>query len=77
MNFIEVLRQEYVENNCVFSSGFVEGDDIDTMYLRLEKDGKEPTIILLRPDEMACIAWLASGALWSNEMQRIITKKEN
>jgi len=67
----EVLRQEYAGNNCVFSAGFVKGSEIDTMYLSFEKDGEEPEIIHLRPDEMACIAYLASGVLWSGEMYRL------
>ena len=69
LKYIEVLRQEYSGNDCMFSSGFVEGLEFDTMYIRLEKQGVEPEIIHLRPDEMACIAWLASGVLWSNEMK--------
>lgn len=74
LSYDEVLKQEYSKNNCVFSAGFVEGHPVDTMYIRLEREGEEPTIILLRPDEMASIAWLASGVLWSNEM-RLITCK--
>ena len=73
MQYDEVMKQEYSENKCVFSAGFVTGHEIDTMYIRLEKDGSEPEIILLRPDEMACIAWLASGVLWSNEMRFLKT----
>ena len=72
LEYHEILRQEYVENNCVFSAGFVNGDKIDTMYIRLERDGAEPTIILLRPDEMTCILWLASGVLWSKEMHLLV-----
>ena len=67
LEYQEVLRQEQSGNNCVFSAGFVEGHEVDTMYIRLEKDGTEPTILLFRPDEMATIAWLASGVLWSKE----------
>jgi hypothetical protein len=67
--YTELIRQEYAGNGCIFSSGFVEGDDKpdeDTMYLKLEKDGVEPTILLLRPDELQSLAWCASGALWSH-----------
>jgi hypothetical protein len=67
MEYQEVLRQEYAGNNCIFSAGFT-GHEVDTMYIKLEKDGEEPTILLFRPDEMAVIAWLASGVLWSHEM---------
>ena len=74
MEFTENARQEYTGNNCIFSAGFVDGHPVDTMYLKLEKDGEEPITILLRPDEMAIIAWLASGVLWSGEMQRMDNK---
>ena len=42
------------------------------LYLRLEKDNEEPTILLLRIDEMAIIAWLASGVVWSYEIGKLI-----
>lgn len=64
----EMCRQEYGGNDCVFSAGFVTGDSKpaeDTVYLCLEKEGTEPTILLLRPDEMQAIAWVVSGTLWS------------
>jgi len=64
--FTEVIRQEY--SNCVFSAGNVEGHPVDTMYLKLERNGKIDTFLLLRPDEMAAIGWLASGTLWSHHM---------
>jgi hypothetical protein len=65
LEYTEVLRQEYSHNCCVFSAGFVSGHSYDTVYIRLERDGEEPTILLFRPDELAVIAWLASGVLWS------------
>lgn len=64
--FSEVIRQEYGGNNCVISAGFVSGDNkppVDTMYLRLEKNGVEPTVLLLRPDETQEISWIMSGAV--------------
>lgn len=67
--FEELIRQEYGGNNCVISAGFVDGDNKppeDTCYLRLEKDGVEPTVLLLRPDELQAIAWVATGAVWSH-----------
>ncbi len=63
MTFTEVIRQEYAD--CAFSAGVVEGHPVDTMYIQLKRDGVV-TQILLRPDEMAAIAWLASGVLWSH-----------
>ncbi len=71
--YTEVQRQEYSGNNCIFSVGFVEGDnkpDVDTMYLKLEKDGVEPTVLLFRPDEMQIVAWLCAGVIWSYLMNQ-------
>ncbi len=66
-DFLELARQEYGGNNCIFAVGIVEGHEVDTYYLWLEKaDADDPVIILLRPDELASIAWLATGALWSH-----------
>lgn len=65
--FRELQRQEYTGNGCVFAVGLVDGAGVDAYYLWLEKDEfPDPTILLLRPDELASIAWLASGALWSH-----------
>ena len=64
----EVIEQKYTGNNCKFSGGFVDNHPVDSMYIRLEKDGEEPTIIYLRPDEVACIGWICTGILWSKEM---------
>jgi hypothetical protein len=69
--YTETIRQEYGNNNCVISAGFVEGDgkpEVDIIYIRLEKDGVEPKTLLLRPDEAQIIAWVASGVVWSHLM---------
>lgn len=68
LNFTETIRQEYTGNNCIISAGFITGDNkppVDIVYLKLEKDGVEPTVLLLRPDEMQTIAWVATGVVWS------------
>lgn len=75
----EVCKQEYSINGCKFSAGFVAGEnkpDVDTMYLRMEKDGEEPTIILLRPDELQALAWVAGGAVWSHLMHERDVQEE-
>ena len=75
LKFTEIIRQEYGGNNCIIRGGFVDGENkpsVDTVFLRLEKDGVEPTTLLLRPDEMQAIAWIASGTIWSH----IMNKKE-
>jgi len=67
--YSEVILQPY--SNCTFSAGTVEGHPIDTLYLKLERPPEEPIIILLRPDEMAAIAWCASGVLWSKLIEKV------
>ena len=71
LKFTEIIRQEYTGNNCIIRAGFVEGENkpsVDTIFLRLEKDGVDPTTLLLRPDEMQAIAWCANGVIWSHLM---------
>lgn len=70
----ELARQEYGGNNCVFAVGLVDGHEVDTHYLWIEKDGEHPTILLLRPDELAAIAWLCSGTLWSHLIEDVLQK---
>jgi len=75
--YTEIIKQEYQGNNCIISAGFVEGKNkppVDTIYLKLEKDGVDPTVLLLRPDEAATINWVMSGVLWSQLMDE---KREN
>src|SRR6266516_1328616 len=47
----EVTAQPY--ENCKISAGFVSGHPVDTLYLKLERDGEQPTIFVFRPDELA------------------------
>lgn len=68
LKFTELCRQEYSTNNCVFAAGSVEGHPVDTMYFSMEKDGEPVTFILLRPDELTAIAWVAMGAVWSGQI---------
>lgn len=68
LTYRELIRQAYT--NVVFSAGFVDGHHVDTLYLRLERDGEEPTTILLRPDEAAALAWCLTGALWSERVRQ-------
>lgn len=64
MTLDEIAAQPYTDAR--FSVGFVSGHPVDTMYLRFERNGQEPTTILLRPDEMAAVMHVAAGALWSH-----------
>ena len=66
--YTELIRQEYGGNGCVFSAGFVDGENKpqeDTIYIRLEKDAAEAIVLLLRPDETQALAWVATGVVWS------------
>ena len=76
LQYDETVSQPY--NNCKFSAGFVHGHPVDTLYLKLERTNDEPVCILLRPDEMAAIAYCASGILWSDLVKTPIeTQKAN
>jgi hypothetical protein len=69
LTFCELIRQAY--SNCVFSAGTVTGDPVDTLYLKLERDGVVDTFLLLRPDEAAALAWCLTGALWSDALAKL------
>ena len=74
IKYIETIRQEYTENNCVFSGGRIEGHPVDTLYLSMERDGEDEITVLLRPDEAAVIAWICSGIVWSDIMGEMLTQ---
>ena len=62
--YTELISQEYA--NCVISAGMVEGHPVDTLYLKFDRTNETGLTILLRPDEMAAIAYCATGTLWSH-----------
>ena len=62
----EICDQPY--SNARLSAGLVWGHATDTVYLKFERDGEEPTTIYLRNDEALAIVHLLSGALWSGAM---------
>jgi len=64
--FTEVIRQAYTDT--VLSAGMVEGHPVDTLYLKLERNGHIDTFLLLRPDEAAALAWCLTGVLWSDAL---------
>jgi hypothetical protein len=68
--YTELIKQEYGDNNCKFSAGSVEGHPIDTMYLAWGKDGDEGGMLLLTPDEITAIGWVAIGAAWSHLLDK-------
>ena len=78
IRYRELIRQEYAANDCVFSAGQVEGAGVDTMYIRWEKEGSADYtgMLLLRPDEVACIGWLCNGLLWSHHLNEVTEKED-
>lgn len=68
IKYKELISQPY--SNCVFSAGSVEGAGVDVLYLRWQR-GEEGGMLLLRPDEVAAIAWVMSGVLWSYELASV------
>ncbi len=78
LTYTEIIKQEYGGNNCVISAGFVKGENkpkVDTIYVRMEKDNVEPTILLLRPDEAQILVWVTSGVIWSHLMTLMCEEK--
>lgn len=63
LSFREIVRQAY--SNSVFSAGTVDGAGVDTVYLRWQKDADDGGMLLLRPDELAAIAYVTAGMAWS------------
>lgn len=69
LTYRELIRQEYT--NSSFTAGEVEGHPVDTLYLRLERDGNVDTFLLLREDEAAALIWCLSGVLWSIRVEAV------
>jgi hypothetical protein len=63
--FTELTRQTYGGNGAYFATGVIEGDPVEQVYLQFGKDGKPDRMLMLTIDELAAIAWVASGTLWS------------
>ncbi len=70
----KLVRQPYL--NMEISAGIVRGHPIDTVFLRLEHDGRKPTTILFRPDELAAVAWCASGVVWSETIAQHLKEEK-
>ena len=70
LTYSEVDSQFYAGNDCSFSSGIVGGHPVDTIYLKMEKDGEEATVLHLRTDEAVRIAALLCNAVWSQEVAK-------
>jgi hypothetical protein len=68
MTYHELIVQPY--RNMAISAGEIldgvmEGHERNTVYLRLERDDGEETFLRLTDDELAAIAWVCNGVLWS------------
>jgi hypothetical protein len=74
LTYEESCRQDY--DNCTFATGTVEGHPIDTMYLELIRNGKTDVFLLLRPDEVAALAWVLNGVLWSRLIEDVPSNTE-
>lgn len=68
LTYTEVIYQPY--SNCAFSAGFVEGHDYDTLYVRWQR-GERDNFWLMRPDEVAALAWCLNGVLWSDLIRSV------
>ena len=75
LTYNEIVRQEYADSSAI-SAGLVTNHPVDTLYLRFERPKEEATTILLRPDEMATIAWAAGGVLYSMLMESLCEKED-
>ena len=73
INLEEIGRQEYT--NCMITSGKVTGMEPDTVWIMLERDGKEDVTLYLRPDEALSIIWLLSGTLWSASIAQLVEQR--
>ncbi len=62
--------------DCEFSAGTVSGIDPDVLYLKIGRDGQQPSYFFFRPDEMVAVNWVTSGALWSHLMAEMDKKEE-
>jgi hypothetical protein len=65
LTFEELARQSYGGNGAYFATGVVEGHPIEQVYFQWGKDGEPTGMFLLTTDELAAMAWVASGTLWS------------
>jgi hypothetical protein len=68
LQFRELISQAY--SNCKFTGGEVLNHSVDQLYLAWEKDDGAEGGLLLRPDEVAALAWVLTGLLWSFHLSR-------
>jgi len=68
LEYRELIRQEYA--NFAFSAGEVLNHPVDTFYIMWDKDNAEGGL-LLRPDEVAALAWICAGLLWSYHLAEV------
>ena len=60
--------------NCEISAGLVNGAGPDTIYLRFDRDNDKPTTFFMRPDEALAVCYVLAGAMWSDEIKRLVKK---
>lgn len=66
LDFFEVAKQEYKDG--FVAAGFVFGHSEDSVYIQLSRPDCEPTLVLLRPDELAALLMCGSSVIWSLEL---------
>lgn len=71
---VTTVKQEY--SDAVFSAGVADGHPHDELFICFTRDGKRENVLFFRPDEMSCLIWVASGALWSHLIMELQKKKE-
>ena len=52
-------------NNLVVSGGVIHDHPVEHVYLKWQKDEDDGSMLLLKKDELAAIAWISTGTLWS------------
>ena len=70
------LRRMVIQpyQNCEISAGLVNGAGPDTIYLRFDRDNDKPTTFFMRPDEALAVCYVLAGAMWSDEIKRLVKK---
>ena len=71
---VTTVKQEY--SDAIFSAGVADGHPHDNLFISLIRDGKRESVLFFRPDEITCLIWVASGALWSHLIMELQAKGE-
>jgi hypothetical protein len=75
LEYAEVDAQPY--RDACFSSGLVHGHPVDEVYLKFEREGEEPTTIVLRRDEAVRVAALLANAVWALLLYPVVEETDH